>query len=51
VLAHAIVCGELANAPVDMHVRDADHLALLGVARQEEFVAARSDSERFTDAV
>jgi len=27
------------------------HRAILGVARQEEFVAARSDPERFADAL
>ena len=50
VMAHAVVSRELANPRVDVHVADGDHLAVLGVARQEEFVAARSGAQRFADA-
>ncbi len=46
VSAHVVEGRELTDAVIDVHVGDAHHLAVLRVARQEEFVAARGYAQR-----
>ncbi len=49
--AHVVEGRELADAVIDVHVGDANHLAVLRVTRQEKFVAARGHAQRFAHAL